>query len=57
MKIEIRTRLLTLIAGIVLALGEISLAWAWGLSQSAELADDPTGCECLVANAVEVERS
>lgn len=57
MKIEIRTRLLTLIAGIVLALGEISLAWAWGLSQSAELADDPTGCECLVANAVDVERS
>lgn len=46
MRLELRTRLITLAGGIVLALAEIALAGAWDLAQSRDVSDfDPHCCE------------
>ncbi len=46
MRLELRTRLITLAGGIVLALAEIALASVWDLAQSRDLNDfEPHCCE------------
>ena len=53
MKLEVRTRLITLAGGIVLALAEIALAGAWDLAQSRDVNDfDPHCCEVADERAV-----
>ncbi|MEO1582297.1 MAG: hypothetical protein AAFR91_10625 [Pseudomonadota bacterium] len=46
MRLELRTRLITLAGGIILALAEIALAGVWDLAQSRDVSDiEPHCCE------------